>query len=116
MADALASRSCVPCTRRTPRLTPEQIAKLLPQLDGWSVQDDRTLVKTYRFRDFASGLAFVNRAGAIAEAEGHHPDLHLAWGRVGVEVSTHAIGGLSENDFILAARLDQALAEAASAG
>lgn len=116
MADALTSRSCVPCTRRTPRLTAEQIAELMPQLDGWSVEDDRTLVKTYRFRDFASGLAFVNRAGAIAEAEGHHPDLHLSWGRVRVDLLTHAIGGLSENDFILAAKLDQLLADAASAG
>jgi len=116
MATALASRTCVPCTRSTPRLSPEQIAELMPQLDGWSVQDDRKLVKMYRFPDFASGLAFVNRAGAVAEAEGHHPDLHLSWGRVGAVVSTHAIGGLSENDFILAAKLDQVLAEAASAG
>ena len=109
MPDALTSRSCAPCNRSTPKLTPDQITDLLPQLDGWTVDDGRKLVKTYRFKDFASGLAFVNRAGAVAEAEAHHPDLHLAWGRVDVECFTHAIGGLSENDFILAAKLDQAL-------
>jgi 4a-hydroxytetrahydrobiopterin dehydratase len=109
MVDALTSRTCAPCNRSTPKLTPDQIADLMPQLDGWTVEDGRKLVKAYRFKDFAGGLAFVNRAGAIAEAEGHHPDLHLAWGRVGVECFTHAIGGLSENDFILAAKLDQAL-------
>jgi 4a-hydroxytetrahydrobiopterin dehydratase len=112
MDEALASRRCVPCRRGMPALTHEQIAYLLQRLEGWAVEDDRMLVKTYRFPDFAAGLAFVNRAGAIAEAEGHHPDLHLAWGRVGVELSTHVIGGLSENDFILAAKLDEALSEA----
>jgi 4a-hydroxytetrahydrobiopterin dehydratase len=98
-----------------PPLTHEQITSLLPQLDGWSVEDDRKLVKIYRFPDFAAGLAFVNRAGAIAEAEGHHPDLHLAWGRVRVDLLTHVIGGLTDNDFILAAKLDQAFAGAAGA-
>ena len=110
MSDALTSRSCVPCRRGTPRLTPEQIAALLPQLDGWTVEDQRKLTKAYRFRDFATALAFVNRVGEVAEAEGHHPDLYLSWGKVGVELLTHAIGGLSENDFILAAKLDRALA------
>src|SRR5207253_1635055 len=114
MADALASRRCVPCRRGTPPLTHEQIAYLLQRFEGWAVEDDRKLAKVYRFPDFASGLAFVNQAGAIAEAEGHHPDLHLAWGRVTVELQTHVIGALTENDFILAAKLDQALAETAN--
>lgn len=115
MADALASRRCVPCRRGTPALVHQQIAYLLQRLEGWAVEDDRTLIKTYRFSDFADGLAFVNRAGAIAEAEDHHPDLHLSWGRVTVELQTHVIGALTENDFILAAKLDQALAESACA-
>lgn len=109
MAETLVSKSCVPCEGGVPALTPDEIAPLLGQVSGWSVADGKKLTKTYRFPDFAQALAFVNRAGAVAEAEGHHPDLHLTWGKVGVEVWTHAIGGLSENDFILAAKLDQAL-------
>ena len=90
-----------------PALTPEEIEPLQAQLEGWTVVGGKRLAKTYRFPDFAQALAFVNRAGAVAEAEGHHPDLYLSWGKVGVELITHAIGGLSENDFILAAKLDE---------
>jgi 4a-hydroxytetrahydrobiopterin dehydratase len=89
-----------------PALTADEIAALLPQLDGWSVEGDKKLTKSYTFPDFVQALAFLNRAGAVAEEEGHHPDLLLTWGKVGVELTTHAIGGLSENDFILAAKLD----------
>ena len=108
MAEALTSKHCVPCEGGMPALTDAEIGPLLSQLDGWAVVGGKRLVKTYRFPDFARALAFVNQAGAIAEAEGHHPDLHLTWGKVAVELTTHAIGGLSENDFILAARLDAA--------
>jgi len=108
VADALMSKHCVPCERGMPALTDEEIQPLMAQLDGWTVVDGKRLAKTYKFRNFAQGLAFVNRAGEIAEAEGHHPDLYLAWGKVGVELFTHVIGGLSENDFILAAKLDEA--------
>jgi 4a-hydroxytetrahydrobiopterin dehydratase len=90
-----------------PPLSVDQIAELMPQIEGWAVEDDRKLTKTYSFPDFVSALAYVNRAGELAEAEGHHPDLYLSWGKVGVELTTHAVGGLSENDFILAAKLDQ---------
>jgi 4a-hydroxytetrahydrobiopterin dehydratase len=90
-----------------PALTHEQIGYLLQRIEDWTVKDDRTLGKAYRFPDFAAGLAFVNQAGAIAKAEGHHPDLHLSWGRVTVELQTHVVGGLTENDFILAAKIDQ---------
>ena len=109
MAEALTSKHCVPCEGGVPALTAEEIAPLLAQIDGWTVEGGQKLKKTYTFPDFAQALAFVNRAGAVAEAEGHHPDLYLAWGKVGVEVWTHAIGGLSENDFILAAKLDAVL-------
>lgn len=109
MAEALASKTCVPCEGGVPPLTSEEISLLLMQIDGWTVLDGKKLTKTYTFPDFALALAFVNRAGAVAEAEGHHPDLCLTWGKVGVEVWTHAIGGLSENDFILAAKLNEAL-------
>ena len=105
MAEALASKHCEPCEGGIPPLTGEEISLLLLQVDGWTVLDGKKLKRTYKFPDFAQALAFVNRAGAVAEAEGHHPDLFLTWGKVGVEVWTHAIGGLSENDFILAAKL-----------
>ena len=108
MAEALTSKRCVPCEGGIPALSEEEIAPLLAQLDGWNVVGGKRLAKTYHFPDFVQALAFVNRAGAIAEDEGHHPDLYLTWGKVGVELTTHAIGGLSENDFILAAKLDAA--------
>ncbi|MCC7369403.1 MAG: 4a-hydroxytetrahydrobiopterin dehydratase [Chloroflexi bacterium] len=107
MAESLTARQCAPCEGGVPALTPEEISLLLLQVRGWRVIDGKKLTKTYTFSDFAKALAFVNRAGTVAEAEGHHPDLLLSWGRVVAEVWTHAIGGLSENDFILAAKLDQ---------
>jgi len=76
------------------------------QLEGWEVMKEHHLTKTYEFRDFAQALVFVNRVGALAEEEGHHPDIHLSWGRVRVDVWTHAIDGLSESDFIFAAKCD----------
>jgi 4a-hydroxytetrahydrobiopterin dehydratase len=108
VADALTSKHCVPCEGGIPALTADEIATLMPRLEGWAVADDKKLTKSYTFPDFVQALAFVNRAGAVAEEEGHHPDLLLTWGKVGVELTTHAIGGLSENDFILAAKLDAA--------
>jgi 4a-hydroxytetrahydrobiopterin dehydratase len=79
---------------------------LLGQLTGWSVVDDHHLEKTYRFRDFADALGFVNRVGALAEEQDHHPDIYLAWGRVDVKIWTHKIDGLTESDFIFAAKCD----------
>lgn len=76
--------------------------------NGWEVEGEEKLRRTYEKPDFATALELVNRIGAIAEAENHHPDLHLAWGKVGVEIWTHAIGGLSESDFVLAAKIEQA--------
>jgi len=110
VAEALTEKHCVPCEGGIPALTPEEIEPLLAQIDGWNVVGGTRLAKTYTFPDFVQALAFVNRAGAVAEEEGHHPDLYLTWGKVGVELLTHAIGGLSENDFILAAKLDGVLA------
>jgi 4a-hydroxytetrahydrobiopterin dehydratase len=107
VAEKLAQKHCVPCEGGVPALTNEEITPLLSQLDGWNVVGGKRLAKTYTFPDFVQALAFVNRAGEVAEAEGHHPDLYLTWGKVGVELTTHAIGGLTENDFILAAKLDE---------
>ena len=79
---------------------------MLEQLDDWEAIQNHHLKQTFTFEDFVSALAFVNRIGEIAEQEDHHPDLYLAWGRVGVEIWTHKINGLSESDFILAAKID----------
>jgi 4a-hydroxytetrahydrobiopterin dehydratase len=77
------------------------------QVSGWQVVDDHHLSKTYTFSDFRSALDFVNRVGAVAEEQGHHPDLYLAWGKVEVKTWTHKIDGLTESDFILAAKIDR---------
>lgn len=102
----LASKNCVPCRGGVPPLTAEQIAPLQAQLDGWTVDEARHVSKSYTFPDFATALDFVNRVGAMAEQQGHHPDIYLAWGKVRVEVWTHKIDGLTESDFVFAAKTD----------
>ena len=103
----LANKHCVPCRGGVPPLAGAARDDLKAQLGGWEVVREHHLEKTYTFPDFQKALVFVNRAGAIAEQEGHHPDLHLSWGKVGVEIWTHKIDGLTESDFILAAKIDQ---------
>jgi len=103
----LANKHCVPCRGGVPPLAGAALDDLKAQLAGWEVVREHHLEKTYTFPDFQKALVFVNRAGAIAEQEGHHPDLHLSWGKVGVEIWTHKIDGLTESDFILAAKIDQ---------
>jgi 4a-hydroxytetrahydrobiopterin dehydratase len=105
---SLADQKCEPCKGGVPPLEGEALKKLSTQLPDWKVVDGRRLNKTFIFPDFQKGLDFVNRAGAVAEAEGHHPDLCLAWGRVDVVIYTHKINGLTENDFVMAAKLDRA--------
>lgn len=105
----LRSRHCRPCRPGTPPLDPRRVRELADLLPDWTVEDGRRLVRSYRFEDFATALAFVNRVGEIAEREGHHPDVLLRWGEVRLEIWTHAAGGLTENDFILAAKCDDAL-------
>lgn len=107
MASELAKKHCVPCVGGVPPLAPDKIAELLGQIDGWHVVDGHHLEKEYRFPDFLQALAAVNRIGALAEEQGHHPDLYLAWGKVKVVIWTHKIDGLTESDFILAAKSDE---------
>lgn len=109
---SLAAKQCVPCRGGVPPLGAAEIERLLGELgpNGWQAIEDHHLDKEYRFPDFAQALAFVNRVGAIAEAQGHHPDLALAWGNVRVTIWTHKIDGLTESDFVLAAKFDAALA------
>jgi 4a-hydroxytetrahydrobiopterin dehydratase len=98
---------CVPCRGDVPPLKGETLEALKKELPGWGVVNDHHLHKLFKFADFKQALFFVNRVGAIAEEEGHHPDLLLAWGKVEVTTYTHKIDGLTESDFILAAKIDR---------
>jgi 4a-hydroxytetrahydrobiopterin dehydratase len=106
--ESLSSKHCVPCHGGVPRLTGAEIEPLLAQLDGWRVVEEHHLLKDYKFTNFADALAFVNQVGEVAEAEGHHPDINFGWGYAQIKIYTHAIDGLSESDFILAAKIDEA--------
>ena len=103
----LSAKTCVPCRGGIPSLTCDQRAPLISQLSHWQVVDDHHWSKVYTFPDFITALALVNTIGVLAEAQGHHPDIHLAWGKVAVEIWTHKIDGLTESDFILAAKIDE---------
>lgn len=103
----LASKTCVPCRGGVPPLTGEVLASLQKQVDGWNVVEEHHITKTFKFRDFREALKFVNRVGELAEEQGHHPDIFLAWGKAGITLWTHAINGLTESDFIMAAKMDQ---------
>ncbi len=103
----LSSKECVPCRGGVPPLPREEIAKLLPELSGWEVVMDHHLKKNYKFADFRESLAFVNRVGELAEEQGHHPDICFGWGQAEISIWTHKINGLTESDFILAAKIDQ---------
>jgi len=103
----LAGKQCVPCKGGVPPMGKDEVNRLLGQLKGWGIEKEYHLTKTHTFPDFASALAFVNKVGALAEEQGHHPDIFLAWGMVKVEIWTHKISGLTESDFILAAKIDQ---------
>ena len=112
MADleALAARDVRPLPKGSPRLAPDELRSLLVMLgNGWTVVGDR-LRKTFTAADFNRALALVNQVGAIADAADHHPDVTLGWGRAGVELWTHTVGGLSELDFVVAARIELAAA------
>ena len=110
MPSPLARKKCVPCRGDTPPLSPAERDRLLRELGGgWEIENGHHLSKQYEFKNFVEALAFTNRVGAVAEGEGHHPDLYLTWGKVGIKVWTHAINGLTESDFVLAAKADAAL-------
>ena len=103
----LASKTCVPCRGGVPPLKGQELVPLANQLDGWQIVEEHHLFKRLQFQDFRTALDFVNRAGELAEEQGHHPDIYLAWGKVEITIWTHQIDGLTESDFILAAKMDQ---------
>ena len=109
-ADELAAKKCVPCKGGVPPLKGAALKNLLTAVNNnWRVVNDHHLEKEYTFKDFREALAFTNRVGEMAEEQGHHPDIHLAWGKVKVTIWTHKIDGLTESDFIFAARTDRLL-------
>ncbi len=109
MANELVAKNCVPCKSGVPPMKGEALTRLLAKLDGpgeWRVVDEHHLEGAYRFKNFREALEFTNRVGEMAEEQFHHPDIHLAWGRVRVEIWTHKIKGLTESDFVFAAKTD----------
>ena len=103
----LATRRCVPCRGGVPPLKGTELDELSRQVPEWEVVDEHHLKREFRFNNFREALDFVNRVGALAEEQAHHPDIELGWGRVGVTIFTHKIDGLTESDFILAAKVDR---------
>src|ERR1035437_4884034 len=113
----LLKKKCVPCEGGAKPLTHEEITKLMIQVPGWNLAEDSSpnlqkfgmgakIEKVFKFKDFIGAINFVNKVAEIAEGEGHHPDININYNKVLLELSTHAIGGISENDFILAAKID----------
>jgi 4a-hydroxytetrahydrobiopterin dehydratase len=103
----LAERHCIPCRGGTPPVKGEALVPFAQQLPDWKIVEEHHVARSFSFPDFKTALDFVNRIGELAEQEGHHPDLCLAWGKVDVQIYTHKIKGLSESDFILAAKIDE---------
>ncbi|MDP8972420.1 MAG: 4a-hydroxytetrahydrobiopterin dehydratase [Actinomycetota bacterium] len=102
----LASKTCVPCQGGTPPLKGEELEGLRRQIPGWEVVEEHHLRRRFRFENFRESLTFVNRVGELAEEQGHHPDIAFGWGYAEISVWTHKIDGLTESDFIFAAKVD----------
>jgi len=114
---SLADNQCIPCRGGVPPLSVGRIDALLAELgDGWTLNAEGHLSRQFAFGNFLDALQFANTVGEIAEAEAHHPDLYVAWGKCGVEIWTHKIGGLTDSDFYLAAKVSRAFHASASPG
>ena len=107
----LADKKCIPCEGGIPSFDITEIHKYLKMVDGWEVQSDENkiyfLIKEFKFKDFKESQSFINKVGDIAEIEGHHPDIWFGWGYAKIKIFTHAIKGLHESDFVLAAKIDK---------
>jgi 4a-hydroxytetrahydrobiopterin dehydratase len=104
---SLAEKKCVPCTGGVPALTRNEIAPLLKELNNWTVENDKKLIRSFKFDNFAKPMRLAKKIAEIAEHEQHHPDLLVRWGELKVDLWTHKIDGLTESDFILAAKIDR---------
>ena len=105
---ALADKECVPCKGGVPALDGEALARLYAELGAsWDLVDGHHLEKSYKFENFRKALEFTNQVGELAESVNHHPELHLGWGRVRIEIWTHKVGGLTESDFVFAAKVEE---------
>ena len=107
----LANKKCIPCEGGIPAFDKTEIHKYLKKINGWEVKEDENnnfyLIKDFKFENFLESQEFINKVGQIAEKEGHHPDIMFGWGYAKIKIFTHAIQGLAESDFILAAKLDK---------
>ena len=111
MSEDLSNKKCIPCEGGIPAFHIDQINNFLKKVDNWSAKEDEKdkfyLIKEFNFKNFVDSQEFVNKVGDLAEIEGHHPDISFGWGYANVKIFTHAIGGLAESDFILAAKIDK---------
>lgn len=111
MSEDLSNKKCIPCEGGIPAFDIDQINNFLKKVDNWSAKEDEKdkfyLIKEFNFKNFVDSQDFVNKVGDLAEIEGHHPDISFGWGYAKVKIYTHAIGGLAESDFILAAKIDK---------
>ncbi len=103
----LAEKKCAACEGDAPKIARDQANQMLKELNGWRIIDGGKLAKSFSFSNFAGAMDLANRIAGLAEQEGHHPDLLVRWGELQVTIWTHAVGGLTENDFILAAKIDR---------
>ena len=108
MSDNLKDKVCVPCQGGIPPLTSKEANSFLKSTPGWELKEDATqLYRSFSFDNFKTALNYINKVGIVSEEEGHHPDIEFGWGYVNITILTHKIGGLHENDFILAAKIDE---------
>jgi 4a-hydroxytetrahydrobiopterin dehydratase len=107
MTEQLADKQCVPCRGGVPPLKGKELVAMHKSVPSWNVVNEHHIIRGYTFPDFKQALEFVNRVGALAEEQGHHPDILLAWGKAEITLWTHKIDGLTESDFIMAAKIDR---------
>jgi 4a-hydroxytetrahydrobiopterin dehydratase len=107
MTNKLADQTCVPCRGGVPAMKGTELTEILQLVPQWKAVNEHHIVRTFAFPDFKQALDFVNRVGTVAEAQGHHPDILLAWGKAEITLWTHKIDGLTHSDFVMAAKIDQ---------